>query len=440
MHRRFREGGPARDTNRGDQSRYLQEVDAGSSSYEVLTGTWVGEDEEHDGLSVQNERLQLNGDGTFTHRLAHHVVLPPSAVARRSAGAADKDCQSSCSGRWRLYNIRHFGADVSAPANDREVVFERGVGSGQLLTEKLVVCGANPAVNGFVGSSCRLYPTDRDRVGRRVSTHNDQTRPECELEVEDPEPSEDDAKKLADATGHSVDACLAALVQTGGDTEEAAVLLLENPCEATENMQHRLPTGQDSDLAVAGSAEAVAEATGRTRTQCEEALQKHGGRVDDAVVYLLSLSDAPSASSAVVDDAEVVDADAGQNAPVEDEALTAARLTEITGQPFEKCIGALRHHNGNTELAATALLGLEHESPNQEVQVSDEFGDARELDDIVETLDSVEDEETRNAGARAVADVHATINAEVEAAMFREGDEPPTPSPKRQKIGDNGNQ
>ena len=41
---------------------------------------------------------------------------------------------------------------------DRELVFKKGAAVNdalpQLITERLVVCGANPAVNGFVGGRC----------------------------------------------------------------------------------------------------------------------------------------------------------------------------------------------------------------------------------------------------------------------------------------------
>lgn len=54
-----------------------------------------------------------------------------------------------------------------------------------------------------------------------------------ESKEEAPEPSKRDAiQLLADSTGHPLDACFAALVQTHGDVEEAAVLLLENPADA----------------------------------------------------------------------------------------------------------------------------------------------------------------------------------------------------------------
>lgn len=457
----------------GAQSRYVEEVARESDSYQLLMGKWQGEEEEHDGMSLQSERLALNEDGTFTHCLEHRLSLandrPANMVEEVGESSRRNECESSCSGRWRLFNIRHLGADLSAPANDRELVFERAADSGPLLVDKLIVCGANPTVNGFIGNACRLYPADRSDANRRQSAAAPSQQ--YELEVEDPEPSEADAKQLAEATGHSVDACLAALFQARGNTEEAAIFLLENPSSSSQTAPESLPSRGATNAAVAeqssagGSAEAVAEATGRTLAECAEALRTHGGQVDDAVVYLLGLPEAPVGAEGSGADLPVHrTADSGTDpqqqtaqpsaeAADPNEAVKAARLTEIAGQPFKKCLEILRQHNGNAEAAAATLLGLDEPPPDADTRSRDEVSedDVRDLGDLdssaVADMEAQVDAEAESAldggeatlDPRAVADVEAQVNAEVDTALARDGDAreaTSSPSPKRRRIDD----
>lgn len=435
----------AADTQR-DESRYLEEIALGSRSWQLLSGTWRGEEEDHDGLSVQSELLVLNEDGTFMHTLAHRMVLAnnqPAHLAGHTASGLDSECESSCSGRWKLFAVRHFGADLSAPEGDRELAFERGIASDPLLAEKLVVCGANPVLNGFHGHSCRIkHVSDAcdDNVGHEHEV-GARGRPEYELEVEDPEPSESDAKQLSEATGLSVDACFAALFQAAGNKEEAAVLLLTNSTEAVPHTDAALPPAVDVDAS--GSAEAVAEATGRTLAECEEALKLHKGVVDDAVVYLLSnapslrSSAAPGSSSAEASAASPLSA---QSAPAEppgqQQAVTAARLTEVTGQSYAECWSMLCQHNGNAEAAAAALLEPKEQSRadsrgvEDHQKISDTESEGPDLQnttanesELLDPLDTAAEHELHDSASKAVADVHAQVNAEVEAVMGLASDE-----------------
>lgn len=446
-------------------TRYLEEVSVGSQAYIKLTGIWVGEEEDNDGLSLQQERLELKADGTFKHTMAHRFAPLGDALQANE----NDQCESSCSGRWSLHNIRHLGADVSAPCTDREVTFESSA-SSRPLVEKITVCGANPAVNGFIGASCRLYPKDRfkndgNRTGLRESREQ-----QDELEVEDPLPTEDDAKQLAEATGRSLDACFAALMQAGS-REEAAVLLLEsvtdspggpdvtsdlpNLAEPASTGDASRSSGVSSDTPSA-SAEAVAEATGRPLAQCVEALRANDGKVNDAVDYLLSLPESEPAAPSSVD------------------AVNAARLTELSGQSFEKCLQVLRTMNGHTERAAAALLGLEegaaqdvdtatatHDTSEIEIEpdtvdeavLSDNVDKATSsstarcfMDDLEERVTALRGDvdqdvdagtaswEMNNAVLRATADVEAAVDAEVDAALGTGDVSPSSPSSKRQRL------
>lgn len=440
-------------------TRYLEEVALGGQAYSQLAGIWVGEEEEHDGLSLQQERLQLNEDGTFTHTLAHRFA--PVGQALRAS--ENDNCESSCSGQWRLHNIRHFGADLAATATDRELKFQSAASSRPVLVDKLIVCGANPAVNGFIGASCRLYPHNRFSNDGAQCRQQESSHEEVDLQ-----PTEEDAKQLAEATGRSLDACFAALLQAGS-REEAAVLLLENAADsprgdglasvppgatdgfelntpsapsalgATDGFELNTPTAPQApgvDISsrpssnsgttsetTSASAEAVAEATGRPLAQCAEALRAHSGKVNDAVDYLLSF---PSSEN-------------DSRAPSAADQVKAARLTELCGQPFEKCLDVLRNMNGNAERAAASLLGLEEgvaESSHAVSSTPEEIAlDAADETAIAADIDAeAASWETNNAVLRASADVEASINAEVDAALGTAGDESPSPSSKRRRL------
>eukprot|EP00397_Hematodinium_sp_SG-2012_P054323 GEMP01065416.1.p1 GENE.GEMP01065416.1~~GEMP01065416.1.p1 ORF type:complete len:189 (+),score=40.70 GEMP01065416.1:255-821(+) len=59
-----------------------------------------------------------------------------------------------------MHVVRYLGSDVNAPAEkcDKELLFE----GRERLTKRLVICGANPFVNGFQGLESRLYAKRED--------------------------------------------------------------------------------------------------------------------------------------------------------------------------------------------------------------------------------------------------------------------------------------
>eukprot|EP00413_Alexandrium_margalefii_P026378 CAMPEP_0204577420 /NCGR_PEP_ID=MMETSP0661-20131031/42336_1 /ASSEMBLY_ACC=CAM_ASM_000606 /TAXON_ID=109239 /ORGANISM="Alexandrium margalefi, Strain AMGDE01CS-322" /LENGTH=274 /DNA_ID=CAMNT_0051586251 /DNA_START=36 /DNA_END=860 /DNA_ORIENTATION=+ len=240
-----------------------------------MTGVWLGQEEQQDGLAVQEERLELGCDGAFSHTLALRSAL--------GDGARSFDSESTCSGRWRLYYVKYLGADVNA-VSDRELGFERGAGSPPLLADRLVVCGANPRVNGFLGQACRLYPQGGGSA--RGGTAGALRRPSIDAAREPPpEPSEADARRLSEATGRPLDACLAALVECDCDADEAAARLLEAPAESSGPAVEDAPPAVTEELEAAAAA--LAEATRRTYAECLAALQASGGNTDAAAVQLL---------------------------------------------------------------------------------------------------------------------------------------------------------
>lgn len=158
---------------------------------------------------------------------------------------------------------------------------------------------------------------------------------ELELEVEEEEeiPATDEhVQQLVEATGRPSDECLAALLQHRGCMEEAAAQLLDggelgepsadgDAAEAeadgaTGSSDAGIPAAAESEgvedpmsqvLALEGSdklpppdAFRLAEVTGRPLAHCIAAFHAHGGRLDDAAVYLLSeaaITDAATGSA-----------------------------------------------------------------------------------------------------------------------------------------------
>eukprot|EP00747_Dinoflagellata_sp_TGD_P032181 gnl/TRDRNA2_/TRDRNA2_135803_c0_seq1.p1 gnl/TRDRNA2_/TRDRNA2_135803_c0~~gnl/TRDRNA2_/TRDRNA2_135803_c0_seq1.p1 ORF type:complete len:492 (+),score=104.52 gnl/TRDRNA2_/TRDRNA2_135803_c0_seq1:28-1503(+) len=399
-------------------SRYVEEVSGGPDALLVLADTWCGEEEEHDGLSVQQERLVLREDGSFTHTLSHQLALQ-GAEARR--GQRAEDTESSCAGRWRLFNIKHRGADSSA-VGDREIAFEPGAESPPLLIDKLVVCGVNPRVNGFVGAACRLYPearTQQRAAGRRAggggprrqrNARNRQSEAADEdgddqalaggddeemRRVEKAEEAELEkrAEALHEATGRPASICLVALLECEGREEEAVEKLLAMPDEGGASEPTRASRASKAaaeapsrgaaaagaeqskltDVEMKASAARIAEATGRTLPDCLAALRAHDGRADDAVVQLLA-DDLPANSgpssgsgSAARSPPEVPatsapstrqsqPASAAAEPPAPQEKMQATRLAEATGLQLADCMAALRAHDGRMDDAAEWLL------------------------------------------------------------------------------------
>lgn len=395
-------------------TRYLEEVDYADVAAATLAKVWSGVEEESDGLSVHRERLELRADGSFTHTLAHTFAL-----SKRASGEHD---ESSCVGHWRVFKVRHLGADVDAAA-DREIGFSRGSGSPPLLTEKIVVCGVNPHVNGFLGASCRLYP-EASRLGV-ASTPPSQDAPRrshpggarhCASPPEDHEdanatelqPSDSEVRQLAEATGRPPDECLAALLHHGGSIEEAASRLCEgveseagDPAATNgagiESAARTVSPTMAEVIALERQSEArsqegqrLAEATGRTLQECLQALAAHNGRIDDAAAELLSLVHSDDDGGAPrpapergqlegVDELRGPGAGGGGGAAAEGGApeggaaegrtgagagagVVAARLAEITGRPLAMCLEALQSCGGRGDDAAAQLLALEDEA------------------------------------------------------------------------------
>merc|ERR1719362_1962955 len=121
-----------------------------------------------------------------------------------------------CTGRWHLSFVKFLGADIDAPGADREITFERGTGSQPLLADRLVVCGVNIRVNGFLGSTCRLYPIEAAATPGATST----SWPSLATDQQ-ALPSKVDAIRVAEATGKSVDACFAALIECNCSMDDA---------------------------------------------------------------------------------------------------------------------------------------------------------------------------------------------------------------------------
>lgn len=346
------------------ESRYVEEVQGGSDAWRALLGRWQGQ-EEDEASNMKCEALELKADGSFEHSVWH---IP------------DQPHNSTCSGRWQLFNVRHLGADLAAQT-DRELSFERGQYSIPLHVEKLVVCGVNPEVNGFLGAACRLYPA-KEAAPRRP------TRAPTLLPAQR-EPTEEDAKVLVEVTGLPLQECLAALTETRMDHDAAVKKLLrlqddadgETQPAGPEDGRGPRPTSRDqTGDPPEASAEALAEATGRSIRECAEALQRHGNNADSAVVDLLGLppsSEGPamagggSASSSSLPAPGEASGTAGgasgsgeaNPGPTQAQEVTvAARLSEMTMAPLDQCLEALRQAGGNPDDAGARLLGL-HSGP-----------------------------------------------------------------------------
>lgn len=244
------------------QNRYTEEVPIGEAG-NYLMNTWCGSEDEDDGMSVTSERLVLHEDGTFAHTVAHRFAISDS-----------EGSSSTCHGQWRLFNVRHLGADVNAAA-DKEIGFVRAEGSPTLHVSSLIVCGVNPNVNGFLGAACRLYP---ERSG--AATHIDNGV------IESYAPKTPDAQFLAEVTGCPIDECFAALFVSNGQRDEAVARLLK---------LEQSPSSEAPELAHESSpcperASQLAEITGQSLAACFDALEQCSGCIDDAVVMLLNLS------------------------------------------------------------------------------------------------------------------------------------------------------
>eukprot|EP00434_Breviolum_minutum_P016334 symbB.v1.2.014395.t1/scaffold1053.1/size141410/2 len=276
-----------------------------------LVNVWSGTTDE-DG-SQQTERLVLNADGTFEHQVAH-------SFGRDSAASTE------CCGHWEVHKVRHMGADLQAEG-DRELVFKKSAAVNDalapLITERLVVCGANPVVNGFVGASCRLYPAaeadtaaEATVAGEEAETAEPETAENADesegeeiqelqstkvyhvsmvhgfrLEVDDA-----DLQLLHETTGQPKDRCLAALLNVAANVSSEARLETA-AAELMDEVDAQEATGSNDRATGSFSASASASleeqlqllmgCTGRSEVECREALKKHPN-VDAAAEMLLT--------------------------------------------------------------------------------------------------------------------------------------------------------
>jgi len=261
--------------------RYLEAVSMDDPAATSLVNVWSGTTDE-DG-SQQTERLVLKADGTFEHQVAH-------SFGRESAASTE------CCGHWEVHKVRHMGADLQAEG-DRELVFKKSDAGTPLITERLVVCGANPAVNGFVGASCRLYPAaEADGPAGVVPGEDaDTAEPETaenavESEGEEIQEVDDaDVQLLHETTGQPKDRCLAALLNVAANVSSEARLETA-AAELMDQVDAQEATGSN-DRAIASVSEEQLQllmgCTGRSEVECREALKKHPN-VDAAAEMLLT--------------------------------------------------------------------------------------------------------------------------------------------------------
>lgn len=270
-------------------ARYLEHVSNDDDAATSLAKVWQGQSEE-DGI-LQMERLDLRPDGTFDHRV------------RQRFERSNDDSVAECSGHWEVHKVRHMGADLQREG-DREILFK---GTPPLICERLVVCGTNPLVNGFLGASCRLFPLENDEEAEAEEVPEDAEAEEAE-EVPEEGYTENDVNMLMETTGQPRDRCVAALMEEEGGglarLEAAAARLMDDldaqdEASGASSSQVR-PVNEES-------LQMLMACTGRSEADCRAALQRYSS-VDRAAETLL-LTDASAAETA----------DAPADAPVEPE-------------------------------------------------------------------------------------------------------------------------
>lgn len=341
--------------------RYLEEVDLDDPSAELLINTWTGCEAHQDGLGERHETLCLRPNGSFTHTLAHALTL-------QELSAPGEKTSTQCCGQWRLFNVRHLGADVDVQG-DRELVFERAADSPFLHSTRIVVCGINPHVNGFLGAACRLKPQAQNRRGApdggfRLDVGEEDHTEEVEDDMRIPTDAEVNSLQLA--TGRSTDECFAALLQHG-DIDSAAVHLLEQLEETARPVQSyaenrggsfsgnlgtvsstmaQVMQLENREERLAEDAERLAEATGCALADCATALEAHGGRADAAAEYLLMQAVSGSAGS-------------------------SASSCATPGVGEVPTVSASPSHDGGNTLQKRAFQDLDYRSTVQENSVED---------------------------------------------------------------------
>ena len=159
----------------------------------------------------------------------------------------------------------------------------------------MFVCGSNPRLDGFQGKKCRLLSATEhcSRDTRRAKY--DTSGPIC-IDDEDPLPTAE-AEAIAEATGHPVDVCLAALLAKGS-AEEAVSWLLETGAagdsEGTVRCDSpgRQARGAGNHAPEEGVVTQVMDMCGRGRRECKRALSAHS-TVEEAVMWLLGQPQVP---------------------------------------------------------------------------------------------------------------------------------------------------
>ncbi|CAJ1407430.1 unnamed protein product [Effrenium voratum] len=346
-------------------ARYLEPVFPDDVAATSLATVWKGESELDRG--EHHERLDLRVDGTFEHTISHQI------------GDSNHHSTSSCRGRWEVRKVRYMGADLSADG-DREIRFLSD-GMTPPLTDRLVVCGAAPNVNGFLGVACRLYPSTDEAESQG---QNDQAPA---IPAND-SVSDAELAILSETTGQAKDRCLAALMSCSGSgvarLEAAAAKLLEDEEEEADAPGTAFPgAGSEAeapgDAAEASKVAQLAACTGRSEEDCRAALRQYQ-EMDAAAEVLLTEEAGEEVSSPRrppppdLDPAPRTPKEAFTDANLTDigrEATALRRLVELTGQPLERCQEVLRQCAGPDE-AAARLLGIE----DAEVEPADAEPDA----------------------------------------------------------------
>lgn len=426
-------------------SRYLEPVDGEDNSIDVLVDLkWIGTQDADDELSRQHEQLCLKRDGTFTHSLERrHLEGSATQVA---------------SGTWKLFKVRHLGADISAAA-DLQIVFTKAAGGAPLIADRLVVCGQNIRVNGFLGHACRLYPETSSRARRPVEVEA--------AEAAEAEPSTEEICLLAEATGKSKDLCLAALLEQHSLSgparlEAAAARLFGEAEEAADNE----PRQEDVTSLV--------EITGLSEEECRQSLKTHGSVVTAAEELLNSASNPGEELRASASSSRVLESDLEPAESASPSRTDAKILADMTGKPMEEIDAALKRFNYQADAAAAYLLGFQEggsqaddidvlQAQEQGVEQSEEVEEAEELEDVEEE-ELIEDVDEGKEGAkvekldeRGEKLIEAEVGSEVELGgegaevnAFgaleshagvppeldpNEGEDPPGPAAKRQRVG-----
>mmetsp|Transcript_107499 Transcript_107499/g.213479 ORF Transcript_107499/g.213479 Transcript_107499/m.213479 type:complete len:324 (+) Transcript_107499:94-1065(+) len=197
------------------------------------------------------------------------------------------------------------------------------------------------------------------------------------------EDQEESLRRLEEATGATPDACLAALLASGGCVDEAAEHLLLPSDEAdnvshTENDQRDGPEGNSAETVQAAGSGAVideellgeqvvrlAEATGRSVQQCRETLVARGNDIEAAVDDLLGQATDRALSSNAeaephggnVDQEDLEPGTDADDSPDPGEAMMADHVARVTGRSLTECRRALEACGGLADTAVLSLLG-----------------------------------------------------------------------------------